>query len=60
MKRWTLALLLAPALDADNGMGRVTGNFVIDRNECGVGFNPPTNPIEAEVPVQFDVTFKKP
>lgn len=46
--------------DAQAGMGRVTGNFVIDRNEFGVGFNPPMNPIAAEVPVQFDVTFKKP
>lgn len=46
--------------DAENGMGRVTGNFVIDRHEYGVSFSSSMNPIEAEVPVQFDVTFKKP
>lgn len=46
--------------DAAKGMGRVTGTFVIDRNDFGVSFNPPVNPIEPEVNVQFDVTFKQP
>lgn len=46
--------------DATSNVGRVTGQFVIDRNEFGVSFNPPTNPIEPEVAVQFDVAFQKP
>jgi hypothetical protein len=46
--------------DAERGMGRVTGNFVIDRMEYGVSFNSPVNPIEPEVAVQFDVAFTKP
>ena len=46
--------------DAASNTGRVTGQFVIDRTEFGVSFNPPTNPIESEVAVQFDVTFQKP
>lgn len=46
--------------DPQNNMGRVTGSFVIDRTEFGVGFNPPMNPIENEVQVQFDIAFAKP
>ncbi len=46
--------------DPQNQMGRVTGEFVIDRTYFGVGFNPPMNPIENEVKVQFDVAFNKP
>ena len=46
--------------DAQNQMGRVTGEFTIDRSEFGVSFNPPVNPIENEVKVQFDVAFSKP
>ncbi len=53
--RWDAAI----RFDAETGMGCVTGNVVIDRCDVGVGFNPPMNPIEAEVPVQVDVTFKK-
>lgn len=46
--------------DAERGMGRVTGTFVIDRMEYGVSFQSPVNPIEPEVAVQFDVAFTKP
>ena len=46
--------------DAQNQMGRVTGEFTIDRTDFGVSFNSPVNPIENEVKVQFDVAFNKP
>lgn len=46
--------------DAQNQMGRVTGEFTVDRTEFGVSFNSPVNPIENEVKVQFDVAFNKP
>lgn len=46
--------------DAARNVGRVTGQFVIDRNEYGVSFNSTANPIESEVAVQFDVAFQKP
>lgn len=46
--------------DPQNQMGRVTGEFVIDRTEFGVSFQSPVNPIENEVKVQFDVAFNKP
>jgi len=46
--------------DAQNQMGRVTGEFVINRSEFGVSFQSPVNPIEDEVKVQFDVAFNKP
>lgn len=46
--------------DPQNNMGRVTGEFTIDRTEYGVSFQSPVNPIENEVKVQFDVAFNKP
>jgi polyisoprenoid-binding protein YceI len=46
--------------DPQNQMGRVTGEFVIDRTEYGVSYNSMVNPIENEVKVQFDVAFNKP
>jgi polyisoprenoid-binding protein YceI len=46
--------------DAQNNMGRVTGEFTINRTEYGVSFQSPVNPIENEVKVQFDVAFNKP
>ena len=39
-------------------MGRVRGVFTILRNEFGVGYSPPGNPIADEVAVSFNVTFK--
>jgi polyisoprenoid-binding protein YceI len=44
--------------DAQTRMGRVKGATTIYREEFGVSFNPPVNPIESEVEIQFDVTFK--
>jgi polyisoprenoid-binding protein YceI len=38
--------------------GRVKGDFTIQRNDFGVGFNPPGNPIANDVAVSFNVTFK--
>lgn len=46
--------------DAARNVGRVTGQFVIDRTEYGVSYNSVANPIESEVAVQFDVAFQKP
>ena len=46
--------------DAQRNMGRVTGQFVIDRTEFGVVYNSTANPIESEVAVQVDVAFQKP
>ena len=46
--------------DPQNNVGRVTGEFVIDRTEFGVSYNSTVNPIENEVKVQFDVAFNKP
>lgn len=46
--------------DPQSQMGRVTGEFVIDRTEFGVSYNSGMNPIENEVKVQFDVAFNKP
>ena len=37
--------------DPQNQMGRVTGEFVIDRSEFGVSYNSTVNPIENEVKV---------
>jgi len=39
-------------------MGRVKGTFTILRNEFGVGYSPPGNPIADEVAVAFNITFK--
>lgn len=44
--------------DPKSGMGRVKGAFTVLRKDYNVGFDPPMNPIENEVPVQFDITFK--
>jgi len=46
--------------DPARNVGRVTGQFVIDRTEYGVKYNSMVNPIETEVAVQFDVAFQKP
>lgn len=46
--------------DPQNNIGRVTGQFVIDRTQYGVNFTSAANPIQNEVAVQFDVAFTKP
>jgi polyisoprenoid-binding protein YceI len=40
-------------------MGRFKGTFTILRNEFGVGYSPPGNPIADEVAVSFNMTFKQ-
>ena len=45
--------------DEQSKRGRVKGSFTIDRNEFGVKFQPPVNPIEPEVKVSFDVSFQQ-
>jgi polyisoprenoid-binding protein YceI len=44
--------------DPANSMGRVKGQFTVLRKDFGVGFDPPMNPVENEVGVQFDIAFK--
>jgi len=41
-------------------VGRVKGQFTIVRSEYGLGFSPAMNPIADEVPVEFNITFRKP
>lgn len=44
--------------DAQRGTGRVKGETTVDRNDYGVSFQPPVNPVAPEVRIQFDVAFK--
>ncbi len=44
--------------DKEHNVGRVKGAFTILRKDYNVGFDPPGNPVENEVGVQFDVAFK--
>ncbi len=44
----------------EKGAGRFRGSFSINRKEFGVSFNPPVNPIEDAVQVQWDMSIKEP
>ncbi len=44
----------------DKGAGRFRGAFTVNRMDYGVSFNPPVNPIENEVQVQWDISLKEP
>jgi polyisoprenoid-binding protein YceI len=44
----------------EKGAGRFRGQFSILRKDYGVGFDPPLNPIENEVQVQWDFSIKEP
>ena len=44
----------------EKGAGRFRGQFSIMRKDYGVGFDPPLNPIENEVQVQWDFSIKEP
>ncbi|MBL0170647.1 MAG: YceI family protein [Gemmatimonadaceae bacterium] len=44
----------------DKGAGRFRGQFTVLRKEYGVSFDPPVNPIENEVQVQWDFSIKEP
>lgn len=43
--------------DKERKVGRVKGETTIIRQDFGVSFQSPVNPIESEVKVQFDVAF---
>lgn len=43
--------------DGERQVGRVKGEFTIDRNDFGVSFQPPVNKIQPEIKVQFDIAF---
>lgn len=44
--------------DGTRQSGRFKGAFTVMRNEYGVGYNPPGNPIADEVAVSFNMTFR--
>lgn len=44
----------------DKGAGRFRGQFTLLRKDFGVSFDPPVNPIENEVQVQWDMSIKEP
>ncbi len=44
----------------DKGAGRFRGQFTVLRKEYGVSFDPPINPVENEVQVQWDFSIKEP
>ena len=43
----------------DKGAGRFRGQFTVNRKDYGLSFDPPLNPIENEVQVQWDFAFKE-
>lgn len=43
----------------DKGAGRFRGRFTVNRKDYGLSFDPPLNPIENEVQVQWDFAFKE-
>jgi polyisoprenoid-binding protein YceI len=44
----------------EKGAGRFRGTLTILRKDFGVSFDPPVNPIENEVQVQWDISLKEP
>jgi polyisoprenoid-binding protein YceI len=44
----------------DKGAGRFRGEFTVKRKDFGVSFDPPVNPIENDVRVQWDMSLKEP
>ena len=46
--------------DRARNVGRVKGKFTVLRKDYNVGYDPPGNPVENEVGVQFDIAFKMP
>jgi len=46
--------------DRGRNVGRVKGKFTLLRKDYNVGYDPPGNPVENEVGVQFDIAFKLP
>ena len=48
------------AVTVRKGAGRFRGQFMLLRKDFGVSFDPPINPIENEVQVQWDFSIKEP
>ena len=46
--------------DGEPSVGRVKGQFTLLRKDFVVGYDPPGNPVENEVGVQFDIAFQQP
>jgi len=44
----------------EKGAGRFRGQFSVNRKEYGVSYNPPVNPIEDAVQVQWDMSIGEP
>ncbi len=44
--------------DRTSNIGRVKGAFTMLRKDFNISYDSPLNPIENEVPVQFDIAFK--
>jgi polyisoprenoid-binding protein YceI len=44
----------------EKGAGRFRGTLTILRKDFGISFDPPVNPIENEVQVQWDISLKEP
>jgi polyisoprenoid-binding protein YceI len=44
----------------DKGAGRFRGQFVVNRKEYGVSFDPPVNPIDDAIQVQWDMSIGEP
>ena len=44
----------------EKGADRFRGQFKMLRKEVGVSFDPPINPVENEVQVQWDFSIKEP
>ena len=44
----------------EKGAGRFRGTLTILRKDFGVSYDPPVNPIENEVQVQWDISLKEP
>ena len=61
MRGVTKAVMIPATLvfwDEKAQSGRFKGSFTVMRNEFGVGYNPPGNPIADEVAVSFNLTFR--
>jgi polyisoprenoid-binding protein YceI len=44
----------------DKGAGRFRGQFTVNRKEYGVSFDPPVNPIDDAIQVQWDMSIGEP
>lgn len=58
--RGTTRRIVVPAsvVFYEGAQGRFRGQFVLNRKDYGVSFDPPVNPIKNEVQVQWDISIK--